>query len=372
MDGSPRPARAKTASTTRASCRCWNATATTAACSAHAADGAPEGSFLASGSGWYPRPAELFTYRVKLAVPHGQRALVAGKRIAENLPAAPAKATGPASNAPAERWHRPDGRAVDRARENPGPSRASAHLPAHFFPADLDAQPGLAQGYLDDSAAYIERYSRAIGAYPYSEFSIVASPLPTGFGMPTLTYLGAEVLRLPFIRKTSLGHEVLHNWWGNGVYVDYRAATGRKASPPSWPTTPTSWTNRPRRQRDAPGLAARRRRPCRENTGTLRDFRSRATPPAPRSAMARQRCSSSCCAIAWGNRPSTRASATSGPPSVSGSPVGTTCRPPSKAPRARSSAPSLPPGSTSRPCPMSPLPTPRAPPSARLAARPIN
>ena len=53
---------------------------------------------------------------------------------------------------------------------------------------------------------------------------MVASPLPTGFGMATLTYIGAEVLKLPFIRATSLGHEVLHNWWGNGVYVDY--ATG--------------------------------------------------------------------------------------------------------------------------------------------------
>ena len=29
------------------------------------------------------------------------------------------------------------------------------------------------------------------------------------------------MLRLPFIKSTSLGHEVLHNWWGNGVYVDY-------------------------------------------------------------------------------------------------------------------------------------------------------
>jgi hypothetical protein len=29
------------------------------------------------------------------------------------------------------------------------------------------------------------------------------------------------VLRLPFIKHTSLGHEVLHNWWGNSVYVDY-------------------------------------------------------------------------------------------------------------------------------------------------------
>jgi hypothetical protein len=39
--------------------------------------------------------------------------------------------------------------------------------------------------------------------------------------MPTLTYLGIGVLRLPFIRQTSLGHEILHNWWGNGVYVDF-------------------------------------------------------------------------------------------------------------------------------------------------------
>ncbi len=68
---------------------------------------------------------------------------------------------------------------------------------------------------------YIRLYSDQIGAYPFDEFSVVSSPLPTGFGMPTLTYLGIDVLRLPFIKATSLGHEVLHNWWGNGVYVDY-------------------------------------------------------------------------------------------------------------------------------------------------------
>jgi hypothetical protein len=68
---------------------------------------------------------------------------------------------------------------------------------------------------------YIDLYESWIGEYPFTEFSVVSSPTPTGFGMPTLTYLGTEVLRLPFIRYTSLGHEVLHNWWGNGVYTDY-------------------------------------------------------------------------------------------------------------------------------------------------------
>jgi len=79
----------------------------------------------------------------------------------------------------------------------------------------------LARGYLDSIAGYLDLYERWIGTYPFSGFSIVSSPTPTGFGMPALTYLGIDVLRLPFIRSTSLGHEVLHNWWGNGVYPDH-------------------------------------------------------------------------------------------------------------------------------------------------------
>lgn len=36
--------------------------------------------------------------------------------------------------------------------------------------------------------------------------------------MPSFTLLGPTVLRLPFILESSYPHEVLHNWWGNGVY----------------------------------------------------------------------------------------------------------------------------------------------------------
>ena len=39
--------------------------------------------------------------------------------------------------------------------------------------------------------------------------------------MASLTLLGPRVIRLPFIFKSSYPHEILHNWWGNGVYVDY-------------------------------------------------------------------------------------------------------------------------------------------------------
>ena len=40
--------------------------------------------------------------------------------------------------------------------------------------------------------------------------------------MATLTLLGSDVINLPFIVKTSLGHEILHQWFGNSVYVNHK------------------------------------------------------------------------------------------------------------------------------------------------------
>ncbi|MDD3327216.1 MAG: M1 family aminopeptidase [Zoogloea sp.] len=183
----------------------------------------PEGSYLPAGSGWYPQAREMFGYRLRLSLPGEQRGLVAGKLLAETLPARP----GEPYQASFEMRQPTDG--IDlmagpwRVREKSVARKGAPPLVLRtYFAAALDATPGLAEAWLDDSAAYIRRYSQAIGDYPYDNFSVVAGPLPTGFGMPTLTYLGEAVVRLPFIRKTSLGHEVLHNWWGNGVYVDYR------------------------------------------------------------------------------------------------------------------------------------------------------
>ncbi|UCG71889.1 MAG: M20/M25/M40 family metallo-hydrolase [Chromatiales bacterium] len=79
----------------------------------------------------------------------------------------------------------------------------------------------LAGKYLDATARYIEMYRRLIGPYPYGKFALVENFWETGYGMPSFTLLGPQIIRFPFILTSSYPHEILHNWWGNSVFVDY-------------------------------------------------------------------------------------------------------------------------------------------------------
>ena len=180
-----------------------------------------DGSFLPSSSLWYPLVYRdgrvlLHAYRLSLDLPEGQRGLAAGRLEAES-------ARGGRVVAEFAFPHPAEG--IDLIA---GPYRVSEkHVRSSdgrplalrtYFHSGLEP---LAAGYLDAVGDYLALYEHWIGPYPFASFAVVSSPTPTGFGMPTLTYLGIEVLKLPFIKGTSLGHEVLHNWWGNGVYPDY-------------------------------------------------------------------------------------------------------------------------------------------------------
>lgn len=90
-------------------------------------------------------------------------------------------------------------------------------LYAYFFPEDK----GLAKPYLEHTRKYLRLYEGMVGKYPYKRFSVVENFLPTGYLTPTLTLLGQDVVKRPFIVNTSLGHEILHQWFGNLVFVDY-------------------------------------------------------------------------------------------------------------------------------------------------------
>ena len=79
----------------------------------------------------------------------------------------------------------------------------------------------LAQAYLKKSQEVIKEYQKLLGPYPYQRFAVVENYYQTGYAYPTFTLIGGRLLGLPFIREISLVHEILHNWFGNGVYVDW-------------------------------------------------------------------------------------------------------------------------------------------------------
>jgi len=175
-----------------------------------------EGTFLPAAANWYPHvEGMLERWRITLELPPGQRGLVPGRLLDERDDARGYRARFEFA-VPAE--------GIDLMAGPYTITERSVHLGHRSIRLRTWFAPGLEQlvdGYLTSTEDYLRLYEGWIGPYPYTEFSIVSSPTPTGFGMATLTYLGVDVLRLPFIRATSLGHEVLHNWWGNGVYPDY-------------------------------------------------------------------------------------------------------------------------------------------------------
>lgn len=172
----------------------------------------PQGVFLAGRSFWYPRVAgELVTFKLDLQLPPGWSGMTQGTRV---TPAA----------------------GVDREREQwrCDQPQEEIYLIAGRFTEYRQAAVGvqalvllrapdraLAQKYLDVTADYIRLYSELIGPYPYSKFALVENFWETGYGMPSFTLLGPRVIRLPFILHSSYPHEILHNWWGNSVYIDY-------------------------------------------------------------------------------------------------------------------------------------------------------
>lgn len=161
-------------------------------------------------SNWYPIPDRPMRYRVTSALPDRFSAICE----ADTFPLA---RTGNTVNAffsrPIGALHFTAGPYTIHKRQ----VRENLFVYALFFEEDAD----LADGYLQAAAQYLRRYEREIGPYPYNHYVIVANRLPTGYGMPTFTLLGQTVLRLPFIKDTSLGHEIVHSWFGNSVEVDY-------------------------------------------------------------------------------------------------------------------------------------------------------
>ena len=93
-------------------------------------------------------------------------------------------------------------------------------LPLYVFL--LQQEDALASKYLQAAKGYIDFYSKLIGPYPYKKFALIENSRQTGYGMPSFTLMGSRIIRFPFILHSSYPHEILHNWWGNGVLPDIK------------------------------------------------------------------------------------------------------------------------------------------------------
>ncbi|MFP4561037.1 MAG: M1 family metallopeptidase, partial [Thiohalorhabdus sp.] len=170
-----------------------------------------EGIYLAGGF-WYPRTGNhLHTYRLTVTVPREHRLTAPGRRTEEE--------TEGDTRTVRFRMAQPTERAVLVG----GPHRirfdtTEEGIPvATSFPSGLE---DLTAPFLEDTADHLQRFQERYGPYPHSGFTVVSSPWPAGFGFPGIAYLGRRILPMGFIREQSLPHEILHSWWGNGVYVE--------------------------------------------------------------------------------------------------------------------------------------------------------
>jgi hypothetical protein len=170
------------------------------------------GSFLLAGSGWYPQwTAGHSSYTLKVIAPEGMLAVTAGQSKGHKTRNGKTESTWLISD-PIRGLSLSVGAYILREKKVGNITAAT-----YFFPETEH----LAEAYLAATANYLSFYQDLFGPYPFQKFAVVENFFPTGFGFPSYTLIGGTVLRLPFIIRTSLGHEIAHCWWGNGVLVDY-------------------------------------------------------------------------------------------------------------------------------------------------------
>ena len=83
-----------------------------------------------------------------------------------------------------------------------------------------------AEGLIATVKRVWDRYEPLIGPYPTTEYAIVDNFFSSGFAYPTFTLLSSPVINMgqrAQMRHGMIDHEMLHCWWGNGIFVDPRA-----------------------------------------------------------------------------------------------------------------------------------------------------
>ncbi len=84
----------------------------------------------------------------------------------------------------------------------------------YLYPKDA----GLADRYIRKSLRLFEMYEKIFGFVPYKNFNVVEVPFPAGYSMATMSMIGEPIIEKDFVFEYSLGHEIVHQWFGNYLF----------------------------------------------------------------------------------------------------------------------------------------------------------
>lgn len=171
----------------------------------------PEGVFLSGKSLWYPQfDQALMTFSLDVTLPESWHAVSQGERTRHVLQ----------EGRRVLHWDSPEpqreiflvGGAWTEYRRSAGRVETYVYL--------RRPDKAVANRYLKATEQYLEMYQKLLGPYPYKKFALLENFWETTYGMPSFTLLGSKALHRPLTLNTIYPHEILRNWWGNGVYVD--------------------------------------------------------------------------------------------------------------------------------------------------------
>jgi hypothetical protein len=174
-----------------------------------------DGVYLTAGSGWYPDDGGMTRFDVKASIPEPYLVVTQGTHDEK-----------------AGTWtgkYAADGLALVAGKWKHEERKIAGGIVIGTYLGETTAPH--AKLLLDATESILKKYGELLGPYAYDRFDVVENWFTTGFGMPEYTLLGRDVIGMRMIPESQrtgsipsgyLDHEIVHSWWGNLVFPDFK------------------------------------------------------------------------------------------------------------------------------------------------------